>query len=129
MVTRRKERMFGIWINTDSGEFLNVPSYLAVFSNRPLDAIAPPEVQRRQQLGLDNVILTQRVGSRFCRCRADDPFRRAFVRLRSEHGLYREATTAVTFLTPTCFAPAFRCRPKCRSAPTTSISSCSPTAR
>ena len=34
---------------------------------------------------------------------ASDPFRAAFVRLRSEHGLYREQTSAVTFLTPTIF--------------------------
>ena len=62
MVTRRKERKFGIWINTDYRQFLKVPTYLALFSNRPFDAIASPEVQRRQQLGLNNVLLTQRVG-------------------------------------------------------------------
>jgi len=33
----------------------------------------------------------------------NDPFRSAFVRLRREHGLYREETSAVTFLTPTLF--------------------------
>src|ERR1700747_905387 len=58
MVTRRKERRFGIWINTDYREFLQVPTYLALFSNRPFDAIASPEVERRQQLGLDTVFLT-----------------------------------------------------------------------
>ena len=49
MVTRRKERKFGIWINTDYREFLQVPTYLALFANRPFDTIASPEVQRRQQ--------------------------------------------------------------------------------
>ncbi len=34
---------------------------------------------------------------------ASDPFRSAFVRLRTEHGLYREQPRAVTFLTPTLF--------------------------
>lgn len=103
LVTRRKERKFGIWINTDSRQFLQVPSYLAVFANRPLDLIAPPEVQRRQQLGLNNILLTQRVGSDYADVVATDPFRSAYVRLRTEHGLYREATSAVTFLTPTLF--------------------------
>jgi uncharacterized protein (TIGR02186 family) len=103
MVTRRKERKFGIWINTDSRQFLKVPSYLALFSNRPFDAIASPEVQRRQGLGLNNVVLTQRVGPDYADVVPNDPFRSAFVRLRSEHGLYREATSAVTFLTPTLF--------------------------
>jgi uncharacterized protein (TIGR02186 family) len=103
MVTRRKERKFGIWINTDSRQFLKVPSYLALFSNRPFEAIAAPEVQRRQQLGLNNVLLTQRVGPDYADVVPNDAFRSAFVRLRSEHGLYREATSAVTFLTPTLF--------------------------
>jgi uncharacterized protein (TIGR02186 family) len=103
MVTRRKERRFGIWINTDYRQFLKVPTYLALFSNRPFDAIAPPEVQRRQQLGLNNVLLTQRVGPDYADVVPNDAFRSAFVRLRSERGLYREATSAVTFLTPTLF--------------------------
>jgi uncharacterized protein (TIGR02186 family) len=103
MVTRRKERKFGIWINTDYREFLKVPTYLALFSNRPFDAIASPEVQRRQQLGLNNVLLTQRVGTDYADVVPSDPFRSAFVRLRAEHGLYREETSAVTFLTPTLF--------------------------
>jgi len=103
LMTRRKERRFGIWINTDSRQFLQVPSYLAVFSNRPMDAIAPADVQRRQQLGINNVLLTQRVGTDYADVVATDPFRSAFVRLRKEHGLYREETSAVTFLTPTLF--------------------------
>jgi uncharacterized protein (TIGR02186 family) len=103
MVTRRKERRFGIWINTDYREFLKVPTYLALFSNRPFDAIASPEVQRRQQLGLNNVLLTQRVGTDYADVVPNDAFRSAFVRLRMEHGLYREETSAVTFLTPTLF--------------------------
>jgi len=103
MVTRRKERKFGIWINTDSRQFLQVPAYLAIFSNRPIDAIASPEVQRRQQLGINNVVLTQRVGTDYADVVPTDPFRTAFVRLRSQHGLYRESNSAVTFLTPTLF--------------------------
>ena len=103
MVTRRKERKFGIWINTDSRQFLQVPAYLAIFSNRPIDAIASPEVQRRQQLGINNVVLTQRVGPDYADVVPSDPFRAAFVRLRSQHGLYRESSSAITFLTPTLF--------------------------
>src|ERR1700760_1285649 len=103
LVTRRKERTFGIWINTDYRQFLQVPSYLALFSNRPFDAIASPEGQRRQQLGLNNVLLMQRVGPDYADVVPNDAFRQAFVRLRSERGLYREATSAVTFLTPTLF--------------------------
>jgi len=103
MVTRRKERRFGIWINTDYRQFLKVPAYLAQFANRPFDDIASADVERRQQLGLNNVLLTQRVGPDYADVVPNDAFRKAFVRLQSEHGLYREDTAAVTFLTPTLF--------------------------
>lgn len=103
MVTRRKERTFGIWVNTDARQFLMVPAYLAVFANRPIDAIAPLEVRRLQQLGIRHVLLTQRVGTDYADVVADDQFRSAFVRLRTQRGLYREETSAVTFLTPTLF--------------------------
>ena len=103
MVTRRKERRFGIWINTDYRQFLKVPGYLALFANRPFDEIAPPEVERRQQLGLNNVLLTQRVGPDYADVVPNDAFRSAFVRLQRQNGLYREDTAAVTFLTPTLF--------------------------
>jgi uncharacterized protein (TIGR02186 family) len=103
MVTRRKERKFGIWINTDSRQFLQVPTYLAIFSDRPIEAIASPEVQRRQQLGMNNIVLTQRVGTDYADVVPTDPFRAAFIRLQSRHGLYRESSSAVTFLTPTLF--------------------------
>jgi uncharacterized protein (TIGR02186 family) len=103
MVTRRKERKFGIWINSDYRQFLQVPTYLALFANRPFDDIASADVERRQQLGLNNVLLTQRVGPDYGDVVPNDAFRRAFVRLQTEHGLYREDTSAVTFLTPTLF--------------------------
>ncbi len=103
MVTRRKERKFGIWINTDYRQFLQVPSYLALFANRPFDQITSPEIARRQQIGLNNVLLTQRVGTDYADVVPDDAFRSAFIRLRTQRGLYREDPSAVTFLTPTLF--------------------------
>lgn len=108
MVTRRKERRFGIWVNADARQFLDVPVYLAVSSNRPIDQIASPDVRRRQQLGIDNILLTQRVGPDYADVVASDPFRQAFVRLRGERGLYRESADGVTFLTPTLFRAGIR---------------------
>ena len=103
MVTRRKERRFGIWVNTDYRQFLQVPGYLALFANRPIEDIASADLARRQQLGLDNVLLTQRIGSDVADVVPNDVFRRAFVRLQQQRGLYREDPSAVTFITPTLF--------------------------
>jgi uncharacterized protein (TIGR02186 family) len=104
--TRRKERMLGIWVNVDSREFVRVPSYLGILSNRPVDKIADPDTLRRLQLGLDHFLLPQRIGPDTADTVRDDPFRLAFVRLQGQQGLYSEIATAVTFLTPTVFRAA-----------------------
>jgi uncharacterized protein (TIGR02186 family) len=104
--TRRKQRMLGIWVNVDAREFVGVPSYLAVLSNRPVAQIADQEGLRKLQIGLNNFLLPQRIGPDFADTVSGDPFRQAFVRLKSQQGLYRESRTAVTFLTPTVFRAA-----------------------
>jgi uncharacterized protein (TIGR02186 family) len=103
LVTRRKERVLGVWANVDSREFVDPPSYLAVLATKRVDMIASPDVLRRQQVGLDNISLPQRMGSITIELAPDDPFRVAFIRIKKEHGLYREEPTGVTFLTPTLF--------------------------
>jgi uncharacterized protein (TIGR02186 family) len=104
--TRRKQRVLGIWVNVDSREFVRVPSYLAILSNRPVADIANQDTLRRLQVGLDNFLLPQRVGPDIADTVRDDPFRVAFVRLENQQGLYSEIPTAVTFLTPTVFRTA-----------------------
>jgi len=103
LVTRRKERKIGIWINVAARQFENVPQYIAVSANRAFADIANQDTLRRLQIGLNNFILTQRVGPDFADVVASDPFRAAFVRLKTEHRLYSELPNSVTFLTPTLF--------------------------
>ena len=103
LVTFRKDRMLGIWVNVDSRVFENVPAYLAVLSTRSLDTITNAETLRRLQLGLDNVVLFQRAAVTIADSSRDDPFRLAFLKLRGQHGLYREQTNGITFLTPSLY--------------------------
>lgn len=103
----QKERMFGIWMNAASRTFVDVPSYLAVLSTRPFDRIAAPDTLRREQVGIANVPLNQAVSPDIIvGAFPDDPFRRAFVRLKHERNLYGETVDAVTFLTPTLYRAA-----------------------
>jgi uncharacterized protein (TIGR02186 family) len=104
--TRRKKRVLGIWVNADSREFVNVPSYLAILSNRPVAEIAREETLRRLQVGLDYFLLPQRIGPDIADTVRDDPFRVAFVRLKNQQALYSEIGDGVTFLTPTVFRAA-----------------------
>ncbi len=103
IVTFRKERMLGIWVNYESRVFENAPSYLAVLTNRPLEAIAGAETLRRLQLGLDYFALPQRVDSAAADDVPGETFRKALVQLKDEHGLYRQEGNGVTFLTPALF--------------------------
>jgi uncharacterized protein (TIGR02186 family) len=99
LVTYRKARVLGIWVNADSRVFENAPSYYAVLSNRPLEMIANSETLRRLQLGLDNFVLLQRASVNIADSSPDDPFRLAFLRLKGEHHLYSQETNGVTLLT------------------------------
>lgn len=103
VVTWRKQRILGVWVNTSSRTFVGVPSYLAVLTNRPVDAIATPDALRRFQLGLRQFLLPQQIEGDIADVNPGDPFREAFVRLKAEHGLYREQPNAITFLTPSLF--------------------------
>jgi uncharacterized protein (TIGR02186 family) len=103
MVTWRKERVFGVWVNAEFRTFVNAPSYLAVLANRPIEDIAPQEVRRRLQLGLARTLLPQLIGDDVADVVRDDPFRQAFLRLRGERGLYVEQPKGVTLLTERAF--------------------------
>jgi uncharacterized protein (TIGR02186 family) len=103
MVTYRRDRVLGIWVNVDSRVFEGAPAYVAVLANRPLEAIAGPETRRRLQVGLEHLPLIQRAAVTIADSGLDDPFRVAFLQLMLKRGLYTEATNGVTFLTPTFF--------------------------
>ncbi|MBK5959088.1 hypothetical protein CCR97_12845 [Rhodoplanes elegans] len=101
--TLKKDRLLGIWINADSRTFIGVPAYLAVLGTRPFDRFVPPDRLRRLQIGLTNLVLPQQIGPDIADVVADDPFRQAFLRLKTERKLYIEDPTAVTMLSPTLF--------------------------
>ena len=122
LVVRRKERVLGIWVNVDSRTFVQVPSYLAVLSTKPVEQIASTDVLRRLQIGIRRTLLPQQIGPDTADVVRDDPFRMSFLRLKQSRDLYVEQPNAVTFITS-------RSPPRRRSAVTRSSSSCLPTAR
>jgi len=103
LVTRRKGRVLGIWVNVDSRTFVDAPSYLAILTTRPVMQIADPDTLRRLQIGLDNMLFPQRIGVDLGDVPRNDPLRAAFLRLQRAHHLYVEEPNGVTFLTPTLY--------------------------
>lgn len=52
-VVRKKERIFGFWLNADSRTLEGVPQYFGQASTRPLQEIADAETLKELGLGLD----------------------------------------------------------------------------
>jgi uncharacterized protein (TIGR02186 family) len=102
-VARRKQRIFGVWINAQSRTFVDVPSYLEVLATRPFESIADAETLRREQVGVANISLPQQIGPDIADVIPNDQFRQAFVRIKHDRQLYGEITNGVTFLTPTLY--------------------------
>jgi len=105
-VTRHKERMLGLWVNRDSREFSQVPSYLAVMSNKPIAEIGSAEMLRRYRIGLVNNVLPPPAGSDVVDVPPEDSFRVAFLRVKTNEGAYTADPKGVTFLTPRFFRAA-----------------------
>lgn len=106
LVAWRKERIFGLWVNATSRTLIDPPSFLAVLSNRPFQTIAPPDALRRFRVGMRQFLLPQNIEGDIGEAGADDPYRQALIRLKTEQRLYRERANGVTFITPSLFRAA-----------------------
>ncbi|HVJ55090.1 MAG TPA: TIGR02186 family protein [Aliidongia sp.] len=95
-VVRRKSRIAGIWLNTKSMAFVNVPGYYRVFSNKPLDQVAPQSLRQFNQIGADQVKLAPTEG----RIAHDEIglFQSALLSDELESGLYRAEPGHIDFL-------------------------------
>lgn len=105
-VVWEKKRIMGLWVNASYRTFLEPPSYLAVLSNRPIEAFAPPEARQRLRLGLHGFLQSQSPAAPAGQPAPDEEYRRAFVAIKKEQRLYHEYGNAVTFITPSLFRTA-----------------------
>ncbi len=99
-VVRRKERVAGVWINTERMSFTDVPAFYRVAASKPLDQIVPQAVRARQQIGLDYLRLTPAANA--------DPqkaaeFRAGLLRVKESRQLYSSKEGEVSFLGPRLF--------------------------
>jgi uncharacterized protein (TIGR02186 family) len=102
VVARRKDRILGVWANSDSETFLAAPSFYVVSATGAIDDLAAASLLKRLRLGFDNI------GFRYGERReVDDPaaaeFRDAFLRIKQRAGLYSEQVGSVGFIGDTIF--------------------------
>lgn len=97
-VVRRKGNVAGLWLNTTSVIFDNVPSYYAVASNRPIDEIAPEDFRALHGIGLQHIKFTPAVGQSHPLSNEDlKQYRDAVVRLKRTSRLYLESQFGAGF--------------------------------
>jgi uncharacterized protein (TIGR02186 family) len=94
-VVRRKSRVAGIWLNTRSVAFANVPTYYAVLANKSIDDIMPPNLRQLHEIGIDNLKLNPAE-----KAKAGDviEFRSALIGQQQHAGLYDKQPGQVNFL-------------------------------
>jgi uncharacterized protein (TIGR02186 family) len=95
IVVRRKSQVNGMWVNTQSVTFSEVPGYYAVASTKPIEELITPPVAEREQIGADQL--------RFAPERNIPPgtvalFRRALLRNMEREGLFQPRTATIRFL-------------------------------
>lgn len=95
VMTRRKKRVAGIWVNGASQAFVTVPSFYAVLSSREIDDITSAEELKTLGIGINHL--------RFGRSAAEgdvpsDEFRDALIRLKREEGLFQQDEEGVSFI-------------------------------
>ena len=102
MTVRRKERIAGVWMNTASMTFQNVPSFYAVAATDELDSI-DPDVRARQEMGLELLNLRAfnlAAGTPIEEVRA---FREGLIRNQVRHGLYYAGSGRISVLSDRLF--------------------------
>lgn len=101
--TWRKARVLGLWLNSDSRTFREVPSFLHVISSRPPEEMAEADTLQAEQIGLARTRLEPHIGADPADKRPTEPFRAAFLRIQEAQGAYREKLRGVGFIAPHVF--------------------------
>jgi uncharacterized protein (TIGR02186 family) len=91
---RRKERIAGIWLNTDRVDFPGVPSFYAIASSKPLDEVMTAAVQAREEVGVGRLKIAPAEDAGATDVAA---FTGALLRVKQSAGLYQGDVATISF--------------------------------
>lgn len=97
VVLRKKNNVAGMWINTESASFKDVPSFYALQSSRPLAEIAGSAFFSKHNIGIENLLSTPSSGAGTLPASERKGYSDALLRLKKKTGLYVERENSVTF--------------------------------
>ena len=95
MSVRRKNRVAGIWVNTQEITFSNVPSFYAIAASHPIEEILSPAAAALYRLGIANLKLEAETSAPSV---VVDAFRAALERIQQQAGLFTDRMGRVDFL-------------------------------
>ena len=61
---RRKDKVAGIWVNTENANLISVPSFYRILSTRPLEQVTTLRERKRIKLGYEHIPFVLASGSR-----------------------------------------------------------------
>ncbi len=104
VTVRRKERRFGIWINSAAADLGDVPSYFAMAATGPIEDILTPADDERFDISLSRRISVTKIT-------ADSmnfpEFVEALRRIRAQNGAFQSVPTGVKLAEDTLFRADF----------------------
>lgn len=92
VLMREKQKVAGIWVNADRFRYRSVPSFYAIASSKPIDALVDERTRAIYELGLDSLQLSPASAAPPA---VQARFQRGLVDLKRRAGLYVEAPRAV----------------------------------
>ena len=107
-IVRLKSNVGGLWINSQSVRFDNLPLYSAIASSRPLDEIAEPAVFVANVIGYTRARMFPGRHSSDVDAKQLDDYKTAALRLKQKDGLYVNADYGVAFIGPALFRATIR---------------------
>jgi uncharacterized protein (TIGR02186 family) len=96
VVTWRKRKTAGVWLNREARLFPSAPGFYATLSTRPLDQIATSSILKEYGLGFANLDVGEARES--VTASREAAFRAALVRLMARDGLYQAHRYGVNFV-------------------------------
>ncbi len=91
---RRKEKVVGIWLNTENADVVGMPSFYHVLSTRPLEDIASTNTMRINKIGFEHIPFKLAPESSIDEGPLDE-WKPALIRNMKKTGLWSEKTGAI----------------------------------
>ncbi len=92
VLVREKEKVAGIWVNAERMRYRSAPSFFAVASSKPINALVDERTRAIYELGAGSLQLSPASGAA---PKVQDRFDKGLVDLKTRTGLYYETPGAV----------------------------------